>query len=487
VNKELRRVSTVVLLMFIALFASSSFIQVITADQLNADGRNVRTLYDSYSAERGPILVDGVAIAESTPVDDQYKYQRSYTQAELYANVTGYFTLNQSNPGIEGAMNDYLSGTADAQFLDNLTSIVTGQDPKGAAVELTLDPVVQQAAYDALGEQRGSIVAIRPDTGEIIAMVSKPSYDPNLLAVHDYDTFAAAYDALTSEPTRPLVNRAIAGDLYHPGSVFKPLMAAAAIDSGEFTPDSAFPNPATLTLPGTNSVITNSSGGACGAGDESSIATALRLSCNIPMAELGQALGAETINEYASRFGFGDDITIPLKVTPSVYPFEAIGDDVAKLMLSSFGQSDVRVTPLQIAMMSAAIANDGVLMQPNLVESIIAPDLTELKSFQPEVYNTPITADTATKLTQMMVAGVNDGAASNARINGVDVAGKTGTAENGSDDPYTLWFTGFAPADNPEVAVAVVVENGGGLGQSGFGNSVAAPIAKKVLEAVLNK
>jgi peptidoglycan glycosyltransferase len=472
-NKELRRVSMVVLLMFVALFASSSFIQVITADSLNADGRNVRTLYDSYSAERGPILVDGVAIAESTPIDDQYKYQRSYTQAELYANVTGYFTLNQSNPGIEGAMNDYLSGTADAQFLDNLTSIVTGQDPKGAAVELTLDPVVQQAAYDALGD--------------IIAMVSKPSYDPNLLAVHDYDTFAAAYDTLTSDPTRPLVNRAIGGDLYHPGSVFKVIMAAAAIDSGEFTADSTFPNPASLTLPGTSSVITNSSGGACGAGDEASIATALRLSCNIPMAELGEALGADTIDDYASRFGFGDDLDIPLSVTPSIYPIDEIGNDVSKLMLSSFGQSDDRVTPLQIAMVSAAVANGGVLMKPNLVESIIAPDLTELKSFQPEVYNTPISADTATKLTQMMVAGVSDGAASNARINGVDVAGKTGTAENGSNDPYTLWFTGFAPADDPEVAVAVVVENGGGLGQSGFGNSVAAPIAKKVLEAVLNK
>jgi peptidoglycan glycosyltransferase len=263
-------------------------------------------------------------------------------------------------------------------------------------------------------------------------------------------------------------------------------MAAAAIDSGKFTPDSTFPNPATLTLPNSTSVITNSSGGTCGSGDEVSIATALRLSCNIPMAELGEALGVDLIADYAERFGFGDNIEIPLSVTPSVYP-DDIGNDVARLMLSSFGQDDDRVTPLQIAMVSSAIANGGVLMQPNLVESIIAPDLTERQSFQAEVYSTPISADTATKLTQMMVADVADGAASNATINGVDVAGKTGTAENGTNDPYTLWFTGFAPADNAEVAIAVVVENGGGLGQSGFGNGVAAPIAKKVLEAVLNK
>jgi peptidoglycan glycosyltransferase len=485
-NKELRRVSTVVLLMFVALFASSSVIQVFNADTLNADGRNVRTLYDSYSAERGPILVDGVAIAESVPVDDQYKYQRVYSNPNLYANVTGYLTLNQLNPGIEGTMNDYLSGTADAQFLDNLTSIVTGQDAKGAAVELTLDPVVQQAAYDALGEQSGAIVAIDPETGAILAMVSKPSFDPNPLATHDNSAFNAAYNALVDDPKRPLLNRAIAGDLYHPGSVFKVLMAAAAIDSGQFTPDSTFPNPASLTLPNSSSVITNSSGGPCGAGEEASIATALRLSCNIPMAELGQALGADTIEEYASRFGFGDDLQIPLRVTPSTYP-DDLGNDTARLMLSSFGQDNVRVTPLQIAMMSAAVANGGVLMQPNLVESVVAADLSPLVEFQPEVYNTPITGNTATQLTQMMVDDVANGAASNARISGVDVAGKTGTAENGTNDPYTLWFTGFAPAENPEVAVAVVVENGGGLGQTGFGNSVAAPIAKKVLEAVLNK
>ncbi|HEV7948919.1 MAG TPA: penicillin-binding transpeptidase domain-containing protein [Glaciihabitans sp.] len=486
-NKELRRVSTVVLLMFVALFVSTSIIQVFAVDELNADGRNVRTLYDSYSAERGPILVDGEPIAESIPVDDEYEYQRVYNNALLYANITGYFTLNQANPGIEGALNDYLSGTANEQFFDNLTSIVTGQNPKGAAVELTIDPVVQQAAWDALGDQRGSVVAIKPDTGEIIAMVSKPSFDPNLLSTHDSAAFYDAYNALSEDPTTPLINRAIAGDLYHPGSVFKVLMTSAAIDSGSYTADSAFPNPASLTLPQSSSVISNSSGGTCGSGDEATIATAFRLSCNIPFAELGQALGADVIDDYTSRFGYGDELSIPLRVTPSVFPMDEVSESEAQLMLASFGQASTRVTPLQIAMVSAAVANGGVLMQPNLVESITAPDLTESESFQPEVYNTPISTDTATEMTRLMVSNVSQGAASNARINGVDVAGKTGTAENGVDDPYTLWFTGFAPANDPEVAVAVVVENGGGQGQSSFGNAVAAPIAKEVLEAVLNK
>lgn len=484
-NKELRRVSIVVLLMFVALFTSTSIIQVFSVDTLNADGRNVRTLYDSYSAERGPILVDGTPIAESVPVNDQYKYQRVYKNAALYAAATGYFTLNQANPGIEGKLNNYLSGTANDQFLDNLTSTVTGQNPKGAAVELTLDPKVQQAAYDALGNQTGAVVAIDPSTGRILAMVSKPSYDPNSLAVHSTAQFYTAYNALTADPSKPLVNRAIAGDLYHPGSIFKLIVASAAIDSGKYTSDSTFPNPASLQLPESTSVISNDTQAPCGGtGATATIAEALRLSCNIPMAELGSALGESTIAEYAARFGFGHEINIPLAVTPSIYPTD---QDAPQLMLTSFGQGDDRVSPMQMAMVSAAIGNKGVEMQPNLIDSIIAPDLKKLQTFEPTVYSTPITADTATKMTQLMVADVAQGVASNATINGVDVAGKTGTAQNGTNDPYTLWFTGFAPAVNPKVAVAVVVENGGGLGQSGYGNLIAAPIAKKVIEAVLNK
>lgn len=478
-NKELKRVSVIVLLMFVALFGSSTVIAVFQTDNLRVDSRNTRTLYASYSAERGPILVDGVAIAESVLVDDEYKFQRVYSSPDLYSSVTGYLTLNQGNSGLEGSLNDYLSGTANDQFLDQFNALVTGVNPKGAAVEVTIDPVVQQAAWDALGDNTGSVVAIDPATGAILAMVSKPAFDPNRLAVHDNGAVIEAYDALIADPGRPLVNRAIAGDLYAPGSVFKPLVAAAAIDSGQFTPQSEFPNPPTLQLPQSENTISNAEGGNCGGGGTVTLATALRLSCNITFAQLGAALGKDVLADYTEAFGFEQPLNIPQRVTPSVFPEDEMNEP--ELYLSSFGQASVRVTPLQIAMMSAAIANGGRLMQPTLVESITAPNLTVLEPFQETVLDQPISEATAATMTGLMVSNVSNGAASNARINGVEVAGKTGTAQNDGAS-NTLWFTGFAPAADPQIAVAVVVEN-----QDGFANETAAPIAKRVLEAVLNK
>jgi peptidoglycan glycosyltransferase len=470
--------------MFIALFGSSTIIQVFQQDNLKADGRNARTLYASFSAERGPILVDGEPIAESVPVDDEYKYQRVYANGPLYSAVTGYFTLNQGNTGVEGSLNDFLSGTANEQFLDQLNAVITGQNPKGAAVELTIDPVVQKAAFDALGDQKGAVVAIDPKTGAILAMVSKPTYDPTGLATHDGAAFRATYDALINDADDPLINRTIAGDLNPPGSTFKLVVTATALENG-LTPDTAFPNPGTLTLPQSNATINNAEGGTCGGGATATIATALRLSCNIPFAQLGLQLGYAKISQEAREFGFGDDtLKIPMPVEPSVYP-PTVSD--AEQMLSSFGQASDRVSPLQMAMVSAAVANGGQLMKPTLIESISAPDLTVIQGFDPQVYSTPISTETAATMNQLMINNVANGAASNARINGIDVAGKTGTAENGDGEPYTLWFTGFAPADDPRVAVAVVVENGGGLGQSAFGNLVAAPIARTVMEAVLNR
>ncbi len=479
-NRELKRVSGAILIMFLALMVSTTTITVFQVDNLRAHDQNTRTLYDSYSAERGPILVAGEPIAESVPVDDKYKFQRVYKNPEMYAAITGYFTLNQGNTGIESSLNDYLSGTANDQFLAKLNSILTGQNPKGAAVELTIDPDVQQVAWDALGDHPGSVVAIDPTTGAILAMVSKPSFDPNRLASHIDDEVIAAYDELLDDPSDPLFNRAISGDLYHPGSVFKLVVAAAAIDSGRFTADSTFPNPATLQLPLSNSVITNSDNGKCGPGDTVSIADALRLSCNIPFAQLGAALGQKDLRDYAKRFGFSSELGIPMSVTPSTIPDSL---DAPQLMLSSFGQADVRVTPLQMAMISAAIANGGQMMKPTLIRSVIAPDLTVLDPFEPKVLTSPISKQTSSTLTGMMINNVNNGAASNGRISGIDVGGKTGTAENGEGAQYTLWFTGFAPADNPKVAIAVVIEDGG----TSYGNAVAAPIARKVIEAVLNK
>jgi peptidoglycan glycosyltransferase len=484
VNRQLRGVSTVIVLMFVALFVSTTSIQFFAADSLRADSRNSRTILDSYSTKRGAILVDGSPIAESTPSDDQYQYQRKYTNGALYSAVTGYFTIGQGNTGIESAENAVLSGNSDASFFQNLNAILTGQDVQGDNVNLTIDPDVQQAAYDALGENSGAVVAIQPSTGKILAMVSKPAYDPNALTSHDTAQVKQQYDALLQQSPTPLQNRAIGGDLYTPGSVFKLVVASAALKDGKYSLDSEFPNPARLTLPGTSTVINNAEGGTCGGGDKVKLRTAIQYSCNIPFAELGQKLGYDTIKAVADEYGFGDAIEVPMRATASQYPEV---ESTAELMLSAFGQASVRVSPLQMAMLSAGIANGGKVMQPSLVDSITTSDLKTVESFSPKQYSNPLSGSEAADLTEAMQSVVSGGTGTNAKIDGVDVAGKTGTAEGGTGDPYTLWFTGFAPAKDPEVAVAVVVGNGGGLGQSGVGNTVAAPVAKKVMEAVLNK
>ncbi len=484
-NKELKRLSVVVILMFAALFASSSIVQVFQADNLHDDSRNTRTLYDSYQIQRGQILLsNGQAIVTSKSDSDEYRFLRTYAQAETYAAVTGYFPVNGLPTGIEGALNSELAGTSSQQFFDRLQQTITGQDPEGDSVQLTIDPKIQQAAYDALGTQRGAIVVLNPKTGAVLAMVSKPSFDPNLIASHTTSSANGAYEKLLNQSPSPLVNRAIAGNLNPPGSTFKLVVAAAALESGKYTTKSTFASPGSLKLPGSTTVIQNSQGEACGTGKTATMALALSLSCNIPFAELGEQLGSAAISAQAKKFGFGQKLSIPLSVTPSVYP---VTTDPAETMQSSFGQFDDRVTPLQIAMVSAAIANGGMLMKPNLVEKVLSPSLDTVQQMTPTTYSTPISSSTASDLKGMMLDSVDSGAATNARINGVEVAGKTGTAQNGTNDPYTLWFTGFAPANDPKAAIAVVVENGGGLGQTGFGNLVAAPIAKKVLEAVLNK
>lgn len=484
-HKELRRVGVVVVGMFAALFISTTLIQAVQADNLAKDSRNTRILNDSYQIERGPIvLADGTVIAESVPSDDQFRFQRSYPQGSLYSGVTGYFNPVQGATGIEYAMNDYLSGTSNSQFLADLGRIFDGQPQRGSRVELSLDSTVQQAASDALGDLRGAVVAIEPQTGRILAMVTSPGFDPNGMAAHDNSAVTSLYNELIADPQDPLINRAISGNLNPPGSSFKVVVAAAALASGNYTPESEFDNPESLTLPGTNTRVYNFTRGKCGPGDTVTLAEAIRQSCNVPLAELGMALGADALREQAEKFGFNQKLSIPLAVEPSVYPKDG---NVPNTAMSAFGQWDVRTSPLQMAMVSAAIANGGELKKPSLVDRVIGPNLEVVKTFDSETLNNAVTPEVATQLTQIMVAGVATGQANNARIDGVDVAGKTGTAENGNNEPYSLWFTGFAPAENPRVAVAVVVENDANLGYHTSGNRISSPIAKKVIEAVLNK
>ncbi|MBW9092618.1 penicillin-binding protein 2 [Microbacterium jejuense] len=487
-TKELRRLSILMLAMFLALFGSASWIQVVQSDELAANPSNRRSLYDSFEVQRGSIIASGAAIATSVPSGDVYSWQRVYTDADMWAPVTGYINPAlgpNAGTGIEQSMNQELSGTAGSQFLSRVERIFTGQPPRGSNVVLSLDADVQRAAYEALGDLQGGIIAIEPSTGRVLALVTSPSYDTNVLASHDTDAVNQAYDQLVADPGKPLSDRAIAGDLNPPGSTFKLVVASAALASGDYTPQSTLPNPAQYQLPGSSSIVHNASGGACGPGDTVTLADALRLSCNIPFAELAVELGDTAIREEAEKYGFNQSFDIPLTSTASGYP-RTIQDD-AQTALSGFGQGQVTATPLQMAMVSAGIANGGVVMNPRMVDRVIGPDLSVQKTYDDTEFGRALDTALADELVAMMVANVSDGAASGARIDGVDVAGKTGTAENTGNEPYTLWFTGFAPANNPEVAVAVVVEDGGGQGQSGSGNTIAAPIAKKVMEAVLGR
>lgn len=481
-NRELKRVSVLIFFMFLSLFVATTSIQVIGAESYSQDQRNVRSVYDSYKTQRGAILVDGVPIADSVKADDVYRYTRVYSN-EMYSSVTGFFSIYQGATGIESATNSYLTGQNSSQFFEQISALLSGNPVQGASVELTIDPVVQKAAWDALGNKKGAVIAIEPKTGNILALVSKPSFDANLLSVHSGNQSNANYQALLNDKNSPLLNRAYS-ELYAPGSIFKVIVATAAIESGAYTADSTFPNPTKLQLPGTDVFIKNSGEGNCGGKGTVSIADALRLSCNIPFAQLGLELGQDRIREQAELFGFGQKVKFPMTSTASVYPDNM---DDAQTMLSAFGQFDVRTNPLQMAMVSAAVANGGVLMKPNLIENILSSNLSVLSQSKPEIFSQPMSQNTAASIKDMMIGAVQRGVSGNARISGVTVAGKTGTAQNGANQPYTLWFTGFAPAEDPQVAVAVVIADGGGLGQGGVGNSLAAPVARKVMQAVLRK
>ncbi|WP_309127182.1 penicillin-binding transpeptidase domain-containing protein [Microbacterium sp.] len=483
-TKELRRLSFVILAMFLSLFVATSWIQVLGADQLSQNAANTRTRLDSYQIQRGAIIVDDNAIASSVPSDDRYQYQRVYTDAAMWAPVTGYYNpALGSATGIEKALNGDLSGTGSNAFFGEIERILSGQPQQGLSVELTLNAKAQRAAWEALQGLQGAVVAIEPSTGRILAMVSTPGFDTNKLAAHDSAAVNAEYDRLVEDPANPLYNRAIAGGLNPPGSTFKVVVAAAALASGEWTIDSTLPNPARYKLPGSTTQISNAWGGTCGDGETTTIRQALELSCNIPMAELAVELGDKAIRETAEKFGFNSEFEMPLKSTASSYPTSL---DDAQTALTGFGQGQVTSTPLQMAMVAAGVANGGAVMKPRMVDRVIGDDFAVHHEFQDEAFDQAIDEDAAAALTEALVAGVDSGAATGARIDGVEVAGKTGTAQNGSR-PHTLWFTGFAPADNPKVAVAVVVEDGGGKGQSGSGDGIAAPIAKKVIEAVLGR
>lgn len=484
-NAPIRRLSIVVAMLFTALLVSSTWIQFVQARELQERPDNRRTLLATYARERGQILVGGTPVARSVPSNDELKWLRTYPQGELYSHVTGYYSFVYGpGGGLEAAENALLSGQSDKLFYRRVSDMLTGRKQAGASLELTIDPKAQAAASEAMQGQRGAVVALDPSTGAILAMVSNPPYDPADLTSHDTKKVEQAWDSLNSDPTRPLVNRAIGGNLYPPGSVFKVVTAAAALSSGEYTEESVLPGPATLDLPQTTADLPNSNGLPCGPDNKVTLKRALEISCNTAFGWLGMELGAEAFQAQSARFGIGDSLQIPMRVTPSSVPQELNDPQLAQ---SAIGQYDVRVTPLQVAMISAGVANNGVVMKPYLVESVLSSDLDTIDEAEPSQMSQAVDAEQAGALTRMMEAVVETGTGKAAQIDGVSVAGKTGTAQHAVGKPPHAWFTGFAPADDPRVAVAVVVEDGGNAGSEAAGGRVAAPIAKAVMEAVIGK
>jgi peptidoglycan glycosyltransferase len=480
VNAPLRKVAISVLVLFTLLIVNVNIIQVVRAQSLRENPRNTRVLTEEYDRERGAIVVGGNEIASSTATDDALTYLRQYSNGPLYAPVSGYYSVLFGKTGLERAENAVLAGTDDRLALRRLGDILTGRDPSGGNVQLTLDPAVQQAAMDGLDGVTGAVVALDPSTGAVLGMASTPTYDPNQLSSHDPAAMRAYRESITpaegSKDPDPTTNQAIS-ERYPPGSIFKVVVSAAALASGKYTPETTVPAPDQLALPGSSRPLLNYNGESCNGGADQTLLDALRISCNTAFGQLGMDLGEDAVRDMAEAFGIdGEGFKTPLAVAPST-----VGDipDAAALAQTSIGQKDVTLTPMQAAMIASAVANDGTLMKPYLVDSIQAPDLSVIDQTDPEEMSQPISSDVAGQLTEMMTSVVANGTGKKAGINGVQVAGKTGTAENSGPDHN--WFIGFAPADNPKIAVAVFVRNGGGTG-----GDTSAPIAKAVLQAYLN-
>lgn len=483
-NAPLRRVSLAVMVMVALLLANLTYIQVIKADQLRADPRNVRTTLEEYSRQRGQIIaVGGAQLAVSEATNDRLRFQRKYPQGPMYAPITGYYSTLYGSTGLERAADDVLNGSDPRLFVPRLSDLVTGRDPRGGSVAVTIDPKIQQAAYQGLSAKHftGAVVALKPDTGEILAMASTPSFDPNPFAAHDTDPQSKAQQQADSSGAA--TNRAI-GALYPPGSTFKLIVTAAALQNGA-NPDTQLPAD-TITLPGTNQTLENYGGEHCpDSGATTSLANALAHSCNSAFAKLAGDLGADKLRAQAEKFGVGQqDLTIPIKVTPS-----SLGalPDTASVFQSGIGQRDVRFTPLQDAMVAATIANGGVRMNPNLVKSVLTPDLKDVSDTEPEQADQAIPTDVAHTIRDMMIQSEAN-TKGEGKIAGVTIASKTGTAEHGVNSKTTPphgWYVAFAPADAPKIAVAVLVENGGDEGLAAVGGSVAAPIGRAVIAAAL--
>lgn len=489
-NKPIRTVSLFCLLLFVALMVNASYVMYWKAGALNDDVRNRRVIEAAYSQERGAILVGRNPVAQSVPSDDEYLFQRTYPKPFMYAPVTGYFSFYGAT-AVEQTQNDILSGDDPRLFVTNTVDLLSSKPPQGGNVTLTIDPAAQEAAFEGLsslpgGNVEGGVVALEPNTGKILAMVSLPSFDPNELASHDLAASARRSKELNADPAEPLLNRGSQVRL-PPGSTFKVVTAAAAIEKGLYDADSQVPGGDTYQLPltsGETGLIDNE-GRDCGAnGSTISFAQAMENSCNTTFAQIAGEVGAEDMAETAEGFGFNQQyFTDILPQATSAFPTEL---DDAQLGQTGFGQFDVSATPLQMAMVAAGLGNGGTVMKPYLVDEQQSADLDVLDKTDPEELSQAVSAETAGEVTDLMVSTVANGTASPAAIPGVDVAGKTGTAQSGQTDrsPYA-WFISYAPAENPVVAVAVMIQRADIPRGEIAGGQLGGPIAKAVMEAVI--
>ncbi|HEV2780346.1 MAG TPA: penicillin-binding protein 2 [Actinophytocola sp.] len=502
-NTPLRRVGLAMLAMIVLLLANATYIQIVKADDYRSDGRNRRVLLDEYARQRGRIQIStdfgGAIIANVTETNDRLRYLRQYANGPLYAPITGFYSVRYGATGLERTEDQILNGSDDRLFVRRLSDLITGRDPRGGNVVVTINPQAQQAAYDELtkNDYVGSVVALRPQTGEILAMVSTPSFDPSRLAAHDADAQEAAYNEFSRDARNPMLNRAIAEN-YFPGSTFKLVIAAAALEDGrdKGTELTAAAGINVITgqpcQPGSGETTcqANFKNQTCGGGATATMELALERSCNTAFAQLAHELGEEKVRAQAAKFGIGEaDLTVPMPVVPSCIGPRKDGNcmnvvDDAAMYQTGIGQRDVRLTALQNAEIVATIANGGTRMRPQLIKQITAPDETEIANFESDRMGRAMSERNATTLRDMMVRAENN-AGGAGKVQGLQIASKTGTAETGNDPKNTppyAWYVAFAPADNPKIAVAVVVES---TSAAATGSTVSAAIGRATINAAL--
>lgn len=482
-ERQITRVGIATVVMLLVVFAQLNRLQIFAAEEIASNPANSRRLLQEYSIKRGEIITeDTVTIARSVSTGGRLRYERRYPEGDLFGHTTGFYSILFGTSGIESAYNDELLGESSVISMQDIQDSLFGSGEQGDNVRVTINSEMQRIAREQLGDQGGSVVAMDPSNGRILAMWNNPSFDPNPLASHNSKVQRQGRAALDPRSSRsPLINIATQRG-YPPGSTFKVVTAAAALESGRFTPSSTFDDPAGYVPPQTTSVINNFSGGTCAGGGQISLEQALTISCNTTFAQLGQEIPDE-LADVSERFGFNSPIPFDLRTEASTF-VEADEDNLPRRSLSAIGQGDVVSTPLQMLLVAGTIANDGEVPRPRLAEEIIDPEGI-VERFSPETLGRAISTSTANTLGGMMRNVVESGTGTAAQIPGVVVAGKTGTAQTTEGANPHAWFICFAgpSGDNPQIAVAVIVENGGSLGSEATGGQVAAPIARALIEA----